>query len=100
MGVELELAVLLALTTLGFGVFTAFEVETPLWRKLLKWSTLIGGTLLLYRIVGHVALMFPMLAVGVGGIVHFTWCRKHKIHPIHATPRRKYYALRGWPWPE
>ena len=32
MGVELELFVLLALVTVGFCVFTAFEVETPWWR--------------------------------------------------------------------
>ena len=100
MGVELELFVLLALVTVGFCVFTAFEVETPWWRKLLKWSIFIGGTLLLYRTVGHVALMFPMLFMGVGAIVHVTWCRKHQIHLVHATPRRKYYELRGWPWPE
>ncbi len=36
MGVEFELFVLLALMTLGFYVFTAFEVETRWWRKLLK----------------------------------------------------------------
>jgi len=47
-----------------------------------------------------VALMFQILVMGVGAIVHVTWCRKHQIHSVHATPRRKYYKLRGWPWPE
>ena len=100
MGVELELFVLLVLMTLGFSVFTAFAVETPRWQKLLKWSIIIGGTLALYRAVGHVALVFPILVMGGGAIVHVVWCRKHGIHPVYATPRRKYYELRGWPWPE
>ena len=30
----------------------------------------------------------------------FWWGRKHSIHPVNATPRRKYYQLRGWDWPE
>ena len=27
-------------------------------------------------------------------------CRKHGIHPLHATPRRRYYELRRWEWKE
>jgi len=36
----------------------------------------------------------------VGGTVHVLYCRKHGIHPVHATPRRKYYELRNWAWQE
>ena len=25
------------------------------------------------------------------------WCRKHEIDPWNATPRERYYELRGWP---
>ena len=39
-------------------------------------------------------------SVAPGSIVHTVWCKKHSIHPIYATPRRKYYELRGWVWPE
>ncbi len=39
MGVELELYVLLAALILGSSVFAVFEVETPKWRKALKWLT-------------------------------------------------------------
>ena len=82
MGVELELYVLLALLTLGSSIFL-----------------LIGVTVGLHAVVGHLAVLFPLAAVGAGAMVHYSWCRKHAIHPIHATPRRKYYELRGWSWP-
>ena len=100
MGVELELYVLLALLTLGSSIFAVFEVETPRWRKALKWLIIIVGTVGLYRAVGHWAVLFPVAAVGGGSIFHFRWCRTHGIHPIYATPRRRYYELRHWGWPE
>ncbi len=99
MGIELELLVLLVLMTLGSSIFAVFEVETPRWRKALKWTIVIAGTIGLYYAVGHLALLFPVAAVAVGTVVHFVWCRKHGIHPIYATPRRKYYELRHWDWP-
>ena len=100
MGVELELGVLLVLLTLGSSIFAVFEVETPAWRKTLKWLIVIAVTVGLYYLVGHLALLFPILAGGAGTVFHFTWCRKHGIHPIQATPRHKYYELRQWEWRE
>ncbi len=100
MGVELELYVLLVVLILGSSVFAVFEVETPGWRKALKWLILSGGTVSLYYGVGHVALVLPVGGAAIGAAVHFWWCHKHGIHPIHATPRRRYYELRKWPWPE
>ncbi len=100
MGIELELYVLLALLTLGSSIFAVFEVETPRWRKVLKWSLVIVGTVGVYYAAGHVALLLPIVAGGGGSLFHVAWCRKHGIHPIYATPRRKYYELRHWEWPE
>ena len=100
MGVELELYVLLLILLVGTSVFAVSEVETARWRKVLKWLIRSAGTIGLYYAVGHRALIFPLTLMTVGTIVHFSWCRRHGIHPIHATPRRKYYELRGWPWPE
>jgi hypothetical protein len=77
-----------------------FEIETPAWRKILKWSIVIGLTLALAEFVGHWALVLP-LAGGIAGVVgHTLWCRKHGIDPLRATPRRRYYDLRGWTWQE
>lgn len=100
MGIELELTVLLVVQTLGTSFFAVFEVETPGWRKALKWTIVIGGTVGLYYVVGHWALLFVAFCGVVGGTVHVLYCRKHGVHPIHATPRRKYYDLRGWTWQE
>ncbi len=100
MGVELEFYVLLALLTVGSSIFAVFEVETPRWRKVLKWLIISAGTVGLFYAVGHLAILVPVVAGGAGLIVHFAWCRKHGIHPIYATPRRKYYELRHWEWPE
>ena len=94
MGVELELYVLLVLLTLGSSVFSVFEVETPWWRKALKWFIVIAATVGLYQAAGHLAVLVPILAGGAGSIVHFAWCRRNGIHPLHATPRRRYYELR------
>lgn len=99
-GIAIELWALLALQTLGTSMFARFEVETPVWRKLLKWGMLIGVTVGLYSIVGHWALCFPLVILLLGLVVHFGYCRKHGIDPLRATPRRRYYELRGWEWKE
>lgn len=97
---ELELAVLLALVVVGNSVFGVFEQETASWRRLLKWGLVVAGTLALSRGVGHAALALP-LGLGAAGLAfHLWWCRRNGIHPLRATPRRRYYELRGWPWPE
>ena len=100
MGLELELSVLLVLLIVGSSQFAVFEVETPGWRKMLKWSILSGGTIGLYYVVGHLAVLFPVVGASAGAVFHFIWCAKHGIHPVYATPRRKYYDLRRWEWLE
>lgn len=100
MGIALELSVLLAVAVLGSAIFAPFELETPAWRKVLKWGVVVGTTVGLARVVGHWAVLVPVLG-GVAGVVgHTVWCHRHGIDPLHATPRRKYYALRGWTWQE
>ncbi|MCP5096336.1 MAG: hypothetical protein GY943_12360 [Chloroflexi bacterium] len=100
MGFELELTVLLFLTIIGTAIFDKFETETAVWRKITKWSIIYLLTLGLFQIANHWALVIPLLGAGLGFIVHMRWTAKHDIHPIHATPRRRYYELREWQWPE
>jgi len=100
MGIELELAVLLGVAIVGSGIFAVFEVETPAWRKIAKWAVLVGVTLGLYAVAGHWALGLPVVAGLAGATFHVMWCRRHGIHPLQATPRRRYYELRGWAWRE
>ena len=100
MRLELELAVILVLTIIGSSVFAVFELETLGRRKVLKWLILSGLTLGIYRLVGHSALILPLGGALAGSAFHLWWCRRHGIHPLRATPRRKYYQLRGWSWPD
>lgn len=96
----IELAVLLAVVVLGSSVFAVFEVETPGWRKALKWGVVTAMTLALYQVAGHWSLLLP-LGLGVAGLgFHFWWCQRNGINPFRATPRQRYYELRGWDWPE
>ena len=96
----LELAVLLGVHIVGAGVFAVFEGETAAWRKILKWSLVAFLTLAASRWIGHAAVAIP-LGLGLLGLTfHFWWCRRNGIHPFHATPRRRYYELRGWTIPE
>lgn len=100
MGIELELGTLLLIAVIGQASFAVFEVETPAWRKILKWLVVIGLTLGLTRVVGHWALVLPIAGGAAGVIGHAIWCRRHGIDPIRGTPRRRYYELRGWAWHE
>lgn len=96
----LELSVLLGLVLVGPSVFAVFEVETAPWRKILKWGIVIGLTLGLRSLVGHWSVLLPVV-LGVAGLTfHFHWCRRNGIHPWNATPRRRYYELRGWRFPD
>jgi len=99
-GIELELSILLALAVLGAETFAPFEVETPVWKKISKWTVVIGGTLGLYQFVGHWSLLFAAVPGLAGLAFHFIWCSRNEIHPLRATPRRRYYELRGWEWHE
>ena len=99
MGIELELATLLFVAIVGPAIFAVFEVETPWWRKVLKWGILTAITLGVHRLAGHWALLVPVVGVALGTTVHFWWCRKQGIDPFRATPRQRYYQLRGWQWP-
>ena len=96
LGVELEWAVLFGLLLVGGSVFAPFEVGTPAWNRILKWTAMAGLTLGVHRVAGHWALLVPTAISGLGLVAHVAWCRRHRIHPLRATPRRRYERLRGW----
>jgi len=100
MGIELELAILLIIQLLGTSFFARFEVETPASKKIVKWLLIHGITIGLFFLVRHYALIFPLFMILLGTTFHIRICRKNGIDPIKATPRKKYYELRGWKWEE
>jgi hypothetical protein len=97
MGIELEWFILLIISVVGKSVFQKFALQTPIWQQILKWVITIAITYGLYRLGGHQwALGFLFSFLGLGMALHFLWCGYHEINPWHATPKEKYYALRGW----
>ena len=100
MGIELELGELLVIQLIATAFFARFEVETPAFRKIIKWLVIVGITVGLFFALQHWAAIFPIIAMIPGTIYHFTWCKKNEIDPLKATPKKKYYKLRGWKWEE
>ena len=101
MDIELELLILFILQTIGLSLFGKFEGETAWWKRIIKWFFIAGITLTLNHYFGHTgSLLFITFAITASLIFHFTWCKRHGIHPLKATPRKKYYALRNWNWTE
>ena len=96
----ITLGAMLLVAILGSSIFAPFEVETPAARKIAKWLIVSTLAAALSFVIGYRAALVPA-ALGVLGMAfHFGWCVKNGIHPLQATPRRRYYELRGWPWPE
>ncbi len=93
---EPELWTLLLVSIFGKTIFARFEIETSRLRLLLKWLIVLGATYGLYLVAGHWALIAPLVAGGGGALFHVIWCRQKGIHPLDATPRDRYYELRGW----
>lgn len=96
MGVELELGALLILQTVFIKLFAPFELESPIVPRLLQWFVIDVATVGLYYWIGHWALLAPAIPITFGTIFHLIWCKKNRIDPLRATPRKKYYELRGW----
>ena len=59
-GIEVELLLLLLIQTLGMSIFAVFELETPAWRKILKWVIIVGLTLGSFPLLGHWSLLCPV----------------------------------------
>jgi len=98
---EKELLAILALNVFGFAFFGKFESETPWWRPIIKWSFLVSIVWTVAYYFGHTVALFFILGMTILSlVVHFAWCYKKGIHPVNATPRRKYFELRGWTWRE
>lgn len=100
MGIELELLILFAVCVVGNAFFGIFAAEASRWGRVLKWGLVAGLTAGVHSVAGHWALLVILVPAALGLGFHFTWCRKNGIHPFRATPRRRYYDLRGWEWVE
>jgi hypothetical protein len=99
MSIDPELFALFMLCAVSSSLFDKFEVETPTWKKLARWSFAAALTLGAEFWIGHCALAVLAAFAILGSFVHFYWCSRNGIDPIGASPRQRYYELRGWSWP-
>lgn len=51
-------------------------------------------TIGLSLVIGHWALLVPVLLGAAGATFHIVWCRQDGIDPVRATLRRRNYELR------
>lgn len=99
MNAQVEWAALFVVCALVTSVFDRFEVETAAWRKCARWALAAGLTVGTTPALGHWSLAVLGGFAAIGGCMHWWWCTRHGIDPLRATPRRRYYELRGWTWP-
>lgn len=97
---EIILFVLLGIQLFASTAFAKFEIETPLSRKLIKWLVIDGSTVALFYVIGYYSVLLPISMIAIGATYHIFWCKKNGIDSLKATPKRKYYKLRGWKWRE
>jgi len=85
----------LLIVILGSSIFAVFEVETALWRKLLKWLIVAGGTVGLYYGVGHWALALPFGLAALGGGVSLRLVPPARHSPVQRHAAREVLRAAG-----
>ena len=96
-----DVIVVALLLAIGNVLFWHFDPFMPLWRRALKFILIVSVAAAIDRFFGRTAL----LAVGGVGLaafvyVHGIWLPRHGVNGWTGEPRAKYFALRGWEWPE
>jgi hypothetical protein len=96
-----EVAAVSALYALGNILLGHFEERTPKWRRVGKYLATVALTLGLSAGPGR-PWAFGLLGLGlcVVAFVHGRVLPRRGIHGWTGEPRRRYYAMRGWQWPE
>lgn len=97
----LEVAIITSIFAVGNILFGHFEEHTPKWRRIAKMLLAVGLTILITQTIGriwvYVLLGIMFLAFLV---IHGWWLPKNGINGWTAEPKEKYYAFRGWKWPQ
>jgi L-asparagine transporter-like permease len=99
--VWMEVAIVATIFAVGNILFGHWEVETPKWRRLLKFLIVLAVTILLSRTFGRLwAFIFVGILALAALIVHGFWLPwRYGINGWTGEPKEKYYALRGWKYP-
>jgi hypothetical protein len=92
-----EIALLSSLYALGQIFFANFAMQTPKWRRAIKFIFFTVLACVLSGLFGRVwfFVVFGFL-LGALIVIHAWWLPKHGINGLTGEPKEKYYALRGW----
>ncbi len=96
-----ELAVVFGITAVGNILMGHFEAGVPKWKRVTKILLIAALSVAISATAGRVWFFALLGAVTVAVvIIHCWWLPKHGIDGWTAEPREKYYALRGWKYPD
>jgi hypothetical membrane protein len=98
---ERVLILLFVFQSLGLALFGKFQTETAWWKQVTKWMVILLIVSALYALAGEIIAIVTLPVLMLAGVVaHIIWCKRNGIHPMDATPRKKYYRIRAWDWKE
>ena len=97
----LDMAAVAAILVFGNVKFHHFDPHLPLWKRAAKALVAVGLTGVISHYFGRIGVL---IAIGIAAIpvvfIHAIWLPRHGVNGWTGEPREKYYALRGWKWPE
>lgn len=80
------------------SLFGHFEAGAPAWTRIVRWLSYLAVLLGIDVLWGPPWTWAWIAGVPLlGAIFHVFWCARHRINPLTAEPRGRYYELRGWP---
>ena len=87
--------------TAGNVLFRHFDPKLPLWRRVMKSAIALAITAAISCRFGHRGVL---IAFGIAMLpliyVHGIWLPRHGVNGWTGEPRKRYYELRGWEWPD
>lgn len=93
----LEFAVISIIFAVGGMLFGHFEERTSKLKRLLKYVSILGASLLISGYFGRDWFwVFLGACISVPLVVHIWWLPKNGINGWTGEPKEKYYRLRGW----
>jgi len=97
----LDLAAVAAILIFGNIAFRHFDPHLPPWRRIAKVLVTLALTAVVSYYFGRKGVMIGFgLAMLPVIFVHGIWLPRHGVNGWTGEPREKYYALRGWSFPD
>ena len=93
----LEIAVVSTIFAVGGILFGHFEEKTSKKKRLIKFVSILGISLLLSGFFGR-PWFWVFIGVNLGAflVLHLWWLPRNGINGWTGEPKEAYYRLRGW----